>query len=257
MQHLVGRTPEAVQQSGTRWQLATLRAACTWLAGRSLAGVSKVRRRCHLSLKRSRDHLRSPDPHNVAKLADIVRVLEESAASAGRVVVVFLDEFTFYRQPTASRDWCRAHKTVQPLAQRAHQSDTTGRLIAALNALTGAVAARVVSKTTTTQRVRFWQDLRAQYLTAEKLYVVLDNWPVHFPPAVLAASAPQQTPWEWKTPGHWTATAAKARAPPPPCPCNSCRCRPTPRGATPSRSCGASYNKRSCTCIAGPRLGPR
>ena len=42
-------------------------------------------------------------------------------------------------------------------------------------------------------------------------YLVLDNWPVHFHPDVLAALEPQQTRWEFKTPAAWP-SAPSARA---------------------------------------------
>ena len=212
MQHLVGRTPQAVQQPGTRWQLASVRAACAWLQKCALSSVSRLLRRCQISLKRSRDYLRSPDEHYVAKLTDITTTLAQVAASKGRLVLVFLDEFSFYRQPTASVDWCRVGATTQPLARRSHRSDTCGRIVGALNALTGKVTTRVTSKMTIPQLVQFWSDLRTQYPTAEKIYVVLDNWPVHFHPDVLAALEPQATRWARKTPSNWpTQPSAKAK----------------------------------------------
>ena len=141
-----------------------------------------------------------------------MQALEAAAASAGRRVVLFLDEFTFYRQPTNSVAWCRAQRDVQPRAERSHQSDTCGRIIGALNALTGATTTRLSSQITIRQLVQFWQALRAQYPDAEKIYVVVDNWPVHFHPDVLAALEPQETPWPLKTPAHWPSTpSAKAQ----------------------------------------------
>lgn len=183
--------------------MASVRAACAWLQQRSLSGVSRILHRCQISLKRSRDYLRSPDENYAAKLTDITTTLADVAQSQGRRVLVFLDEFSFYRQPTASVDWCRARAATQPLARRSHRSDTCGRIVGALNAVSAAVTTRVTSKMTIPQLVQFWSDLRAQYPTAEKIYVVLDNWPVHFHPDVLAALEPQQTPWEMKTPSNW------------------------------------------------------
>lgn len=209
---MVGRTPAALQQPGTRWQLSTLQAACGWLTARTLACVSRTLKGFGLHFKRSRDHVHSPDVHYVAKLKDIVKALEASVQSDGRILVVFCDQFSFYRQPTGARDWCQRGKQQQPLAKRSHHSNTCGRIVAGLNGLTGQTTSRMASQITVSQLVSFYQDLCRTYPQAEIIYVVLDNWPVHFHPDVLAALAPQQTPWEMKTPPSWPKEArAKAK----------------------------------------------
>jgi hypothetical protein len=50
--------------------------------------------------------------------------------------------------------------------------------------------------------VRFFQRLSAAY-PATRIAVVLDNWPVHFHPDLLAALEPQQTPFPFPRPGAW------------------------------------------------------
>ena len=168
--------------------------------------------RLELRLKRGRDYVHSPDAHYVEKLADIVTALERAINSDGRVVVVFADEFTFHRQPTLARDWCVIGRTAQPKAVRAHQTDTEGRLIGGLNALTGQTLIQMASHLTLAQVVKFLRALREAYPAAEVIYLVVDNWPVHFHPDVLAALAEQQTRWELKTPPNWpTEPRAKAQ----------------------------------------------
>jgi hypothetical protein len=51
-----------------------------------------------IHFKRSRDYVHSPDTHYLEKLADIVKALEASVPSDGRIIVVFCDQFSFYRQ---------------------------------------------------------------------------------------------------------------------------------------------------------------
>lgn len=166
-----------------------------------------------LHFKRSRDHVHSPDVHYLEKLADIVTALPAAVPSDGRLILVFGDQFSFYRQPTGARDWCHSGATHQPLAQRSHQRDTCGRIGGGLNGLTGQTTTRMASKITVSQLVSFYQDLCRTYPEAETIYLVLDNWPVHFHPDVLAALAPQQTRWEMKTPPSWpTAPSAKAKS---------------------------------------------
>ena len=93
--------------------------------------------------------------------------------------------------------------TAQPLAYRSYRTNQWQRIIGALNALTGQV-------TFTQQRVagrkelpQFWQAVRAAYPEAEVIYAVLDNWPLHFHPDVLACLAAQRYPWPVRTPGNW------------------------------------------------------
>jgi hypothetical protein len=180
-----------------------VRAACSWLQARSLSCVWRVLRRCGLRLKRGRQHVHSPDLHYLEKLADILRALQAVIHSDGRAVLVFLDEFSFYRQPTLARDWGLIGTKHQPLAERSFKSNTCGRIIGGLNSTTGQTQTLMASKIGRTQLVKFWQVLRQAYPQAAVIYVVVDNWPVHFHPDVLAALAPQRTRWELKTPASW------------------------------------------------------
>jgi len=180
-----------------------VRAACAWLRTRSLACVWRTLERAGISLKRGRDHVHSPDPHYVEKLAEILAALAAALNSDGRVVLVFLDELSFYRQPTLARDWCVSGARQQPLANRSWQPNTCHRIIGGLNATSGQTETLTASKIGIRQLVAFWQVLRAAYPEAAVIHVVLDNWPIHFHPDVLAALEPQHTRWELKTPPNW------------------------------------------------------
>ena len=67
------------------------------------------------------------------------------------------------------------------------------------------------NKITIAALVGFYQQLRQAYPLAQTIYVVLDNWPVHYHPDVLAALQPQQTPFPLKTPASWSHVKPKAR----------------------------------------------
>lgn len=58
------------------------------------------------------------------------------------------------------------------------------------------------SKITVATLVAFFRGLVAAY-DGRPIVVVLDNWPVHFHPDLLAALAPQTTPFPFPRPGHW------------------------------------------------------
>jgi len=73
LQHLVGQRPEhfGLTPPRSRWWLGGIRQTLDWLQPRCLATVWQTLRRCHLSYKRGRRAVHSPDPLYAAKLATI------------------------------------------------------------------------------------------------------------------------------------------------------------------------------------------
>lgn len=100
------------------------------------------------------------------------------------VVILFLDEFSYYRQPTLA---CAYHLTGQtlPYAFQVARSNTRTRLIAVLNGLTGKVTYLQRSKIGVLALRDFYQQIQANYPQAKRIYVVQDNWPVHKLPEVV------------------------------------------------------------------------
>jgi hypothetical protein len=84
------------------WSLRTIRASVAALLDDSLSGVWRLLQRLHLQrlhlqrlhLQRRplRDHLYSPDPEYVAKVAHLERCLREAAHRPEEVLLLFLDE---------------------------------------------------------------------------------------------------------------------------------------------------------------------
>ena len=88
------------------WTLKRLRAAFPWLAHyRSLSGVWRAVRRRGQRLRRGRPRQFSPDPDYPAKEAYLLDVLRRVAASGGRRVALFADEFTYRHWPLPGRTW--------------------------------------------------------------------------------------------------------------------------------------------------------
>ena len=95
----LGLAPQSPPPS--RWSVRALRASVAALANYSLSGVWRLMQRRPL-----RDHLYSPDPEYVAKVAHLERCLREAVRwPQGVVVVVFLDEMGYYRWPEVVPDW--------------------------------------------------------------------------------------------------------------------------------------------------------
>jgi hypothetical protein len=198
----VARTPRACGIDRTRWTLAALRGSCVWLVSLSLAGVHGVLRRLGIHWKRGRAAVRSPDPNYHPKRDDIATVVAQAQAAPERVVTVYLDEVTIERQPSVSQDYVAAGR-AQPRANRSWSANAETRIVATLDHLTGQVVFQR-GRVTTAALVRFFQHLRAAYPVADRINVVLDNWPVHFHPDVLVAMQPQLTRWDFPRPASWS-----------------------------------------------------
>lgn len=211
MLHLVRRAPEELGEHGSRWTLAGVRRVCTWLQTRTPQRVWQIFQELHLHYKRGRDYVHSPDPDYVAKLRDVHIQVQTLPQANGLVVVLFQDELTYYRQPTLARAY-EAEGHVQPLARRSYRSNTARRVVATLDAFTGRVLSHQGSLIGVQELIRFYAQVAAAYPQAQTIYLVQDNWPVHFHPDVLAALQPQTTPFPWHRPANWsTEPSAKAR----------------------------------------------
>ena len=127
-----------------------------------------------------------------------------SEQAEGQVVVVYLDEVTIEQQPTLAHSYALQDRgRSQPRARFSHSSNTLTRVVATLEHGTGRVVYRRASKITIATLVQFFQDLRAAEEQAERIYVVMDNWPVHIHPDALVALERQETRHLRPLPPSW------------------------------------------------------
>ncbi len=196
------RDPKLFGIEGTRWTLEKIHQVCDWLRVSTPAGISALLHRLKISLKRGREHIHSPDPDYMAKLAMIDDLVELGRTSRGRVVTLYMDELTYYRQPTLTKAYeVQGHR--QPLAERSYRSNTATRIVATLDARDGRVLHKQASRIGVKELVAFYLQVRAAYPEAQRIYVVQDNWPVHFHPDLLAALEEQESPWPRPLPPDW------------------------------------------------------
>lgn len=209
---MLRRAPAQFGEPQTRWTLPRLAAHCPWLTLTTSGGLSQLLKRLRISYKRGREYVHSPDPDYVAKvgLIELRRLAAQYAPE--QVTFLYLDELTYYRQPTLAHAY-EAMGAVQPFAVRSHRSNTSFRVLAALNAWTGQVHYLQRSHTDIPCFTTFWTQLRAAYPTATQLYVTVDNWPVHFHPDVLAPLQPQAFPFPLRTPPNWPTTPSPKAVP--------------------------------------------
>ncbi len=186
----------------SRWTLATLLKECDWLQLNTLGGLSQLLDRIGISYKRGRDYIHSPDRHYQDKLGYIQLALMRAWYEPDHYVFVYQDEFSYYRQPSLSRDY-EAKGHHQPLARRSYYPNTQFRGIGAMNAITGQVTYRQYSKIGLRQLSNFYADLCADYPRVSVIYLAQDNWPIHFHPDVLARLQPQDFPFPPRVPPTW------------------------------------------------------
>jgi hypothetical protein len=187
----------------SRWKLATIAQACPWLRVSTASGLWQVLERLGISYKRGRHYIYSPDAAYTDKFSLIQRYLLRAWYEPERYAFIYLDELTYYRQPTLACAY-EGQGHLQPLARLSYQSNTHFRVIGGLNAITGQVTYRQHTKIGLGQLSDFYAVLRADYPTVEEIYVAQDNWPVHFHPDVLARLQPQDFfPKSPKVPPNW------------------------------------------------------
>ena len=200
--HVIGRAPEQFGYESSRWKLGMILESCPWLSLNSLGGLGQLLKRLKISYKRGRDYIHSPDSNYDEKLNLIELMRMRAFYDPQRYVLLYLDELTYYRQPTLAQAWEMMGQS-QPLALRSYASNTHSRILGGLNALTGQVIYRQRSRTDISCLTGFWYQLREEYPDAELIYAVVVNWPVHFHPDVLAPLQEQNLPFPPTLPANW------------------------------------------------------
>jgi transposase len=208
---VIARAPSQFGVERTRWTLATLLGQFPWLRCHTQAGLCRLLHRIGISYKRGRHHLHSPDPDYEAKLKVVCDCLRLAAQEPEKFILLFVDELSYYRQPTLSRGYAaRGHE--QPLAELSYRANKPGRVLGAVNALTGRVHYLAQGQITVATLVGFYKAIRRDYPQAKTIWIVLDNWPVHFHPDVLAALEPQLYAWQRHNPSNWSSQPRKTAA---------------------------------------------
>lgn len=186
-------------QQGSRWSLKSLLEACQdWLPYRGVSGLWQALKRFGISYQRARPYIHSPDDEYEAKEGFIGQVLEQWRQ--GRKVVLFEDEFTFYNEASVASAFMP--KSRQPLAPLPY-SPKSRRIAGALNPFTGKVSTYQDEKIGYVELACFFEQLCEEYPKAETIFLILDNWPIHFHPSLQAALVDQQHGFKLHLPPSW------------------------------------------------------
>ena len=175
----------------------------SWLAGRSLSCVRNWLNKLDVVYKRGREHVHSPDENYHSKLYQIGRCLTKAHFSAGEVVMLYQDELTYYRRPSVAQSYGEKG-TDKPHAEQGHRSNTKRRISGCIDVVSGRLLAEQGSRYTRRHLLAFYRKVEAAYPEAKRIYIVQDNWPVHFHPDVIKGLAktkiklvrlPTYAPW--------------------------------------------------------------
>ena len=200
--HTVRRDPGMFDRYKSRWDLGLISQVCDWLAVKNPSGLSQLLKRLKISYKRGRSYVHSSDPNYQQKMDLITQCLLKAWYAPEKYALVYQDEFTIYRQPTVARDYEQMGE-FQPLARRSHKSDTEFRGIGALNSITGQVTYQQAYKANVRQLTMFYDAIAADYPQADTIYMVQDNWPVHYHPDLLIHLQPQDFQFPYNVPPNW------------------------------------------------------
>lgn len=180
------QSPEGFGLSRTRWWLDGIRQAVPWLRQVSLSGIWQVLDRFDLVYKRGRRYVHSPDPDYALKAARLRTVFEQVQRDPEHLVLLYQDELTYYRTPSVACDYA-VRGSDGPLASQGTGYNSSRRIAGCLDALTGRLICWQRSAFDHHTFLHYLQALEACYPQMHRLYVALDNWPVHHQPDVLTA----------------------------------------------------------------------
>ena len=199
---MVRSDPALFGSDTPRLTLEEIRLVAQEFLPQSESGVWRLLDRLGIAFKRGRLHVHSPDPEYFEKLHTIRDLFEAVREEPDRYGLVFVDEMGYGRSPTLSQAW-EAKGPVQPLARQGHASDTLTRIMAALDPLDGRVVFRQRRRFGIAAQIGFYKELRQAYPSCERVYVALDNWPLHFHPNLLCALEPQLSRFPRHLPPSW------------------------------------------------------
>lgn len=204
IQEQLYQAPPGESLAPNRWSLKGLRQHCTLLKEYSLSGIWRLLQRSALRYKRGRAYLHSPDPGYATKRDYALLCVQQALCRPEAVVALYLDEMSYHRQPSLTQAWELQGSQIQPLAVCSHKSNTQQRVIGTLDVATGKVVHDQAPKIGVKRLVAFYQKIRQAYPQQTTIYVIQDNWPVHFHPKVLEAATqarvtivtlPTYAPW--------------------------------------------------------------
>jgi hypothetical protein len=183
---MLHKSPRLFGLERSRWWLAGVRQGVKALNSYSLVGVWKLLRRYDLRYKRGCAYVHSPDPDYDLKLAYIAAARRQVEHKAETMALVYVDELTYSRRPSVARAYAPKGAAAARV-ETGYRSNPQRRIAAALDVQTGRLLAWQRAHFDVATFLRFLQTLADSYPQTQRLFVVLDNWSLHFDPHISLA----------------------------------------------------------------------
>jgi hypothetical protein len=198
---VVHQAPEVHGVVRPRWRLADLKAVLPWLSEYTLSGICLALKRLKIKRKAGRLSVHSPDLEYRSKMDRVYHARQIAKRYPNRVRLLYADELNLYRQPTLAQRYASVgHEPTTPLSA---SPNNLWRLVSALDINSGQVTWSDGSKVGVEALRRLLAQIRQVY-PDKVLFLVWDNWSIHYHPRVLAKAAelgihilwlPTYAPW--------------------------------------------------------------
>lgn len=199
--------PERFTLSTCRWTLKAIREAVKALGSYSLGGIWMLLHCLKVRHVRAREYVHSPDKYYAEKLEYLQNTIRQY--DADRQELYFLDQLTVYLHPSVGYDWVKSSE-AQPLCRQGYRSNRTFRICGAVNCFSAEMEMIVRSRISVATLVEFFKHLSQKH-QGKTVYVVLDNWTVHWHPDVREALEPQLYPFSMVLPKSWQQLKARKK----------------------------------------------
>lgn len=199
--HTINSLPSDFGYLLTRWTLQLLQ---TWVNSTykvllTLSALSKILKTAHLYYRRAQHYLHSPDLAYKEKESAIKQVLIKSQHNED-MVVFFQDEHTYHTKPTLAKAYATPQEPKK--IDLGYTSNLDRRVSAFLNPNTGDTHFTLRNQFKVPTLILQYKELTELY-KGKTIYIIQDNWPVHFHPDIVTALRPQPFRKWFKTPSSW------------------------------------------------------
>lgn len=191
--------PEQFGVTACRWTLKAITEAVSNLKYYHLGSVWTLLHSLKVRHVRAREYVHSPDRYYAEKLEYLQNTIRQF--DADRQVLYFMDQLTVYLHPSPGYDWVKSGQ-VQPLCRQGYLSNRSFRICGAVNCFSGEVEVIIRNRIAVPTIVEFFKQLCEKH-KGKTVYLVLDNWTVHWHPDLRAAVELQHFPFVMDLPKSW------------------------------------------------------